>query len=427
MRAITALNEELASWKTPQGRTAAALIVYFLSTLGSMATMSIGTLLLASVLVFGGERGARGFWERIRGNGKNLWINIYFWLALGLALACAASLLVAWFEPSGYGGKNIQIHLLKDSAKLWYLVWPLFVLVGLQGVSEDVRKKVVKAWIAGFALLSVIGVVQFFTGWPRPQSIPGTARFHATLFLGHHLSVASILIFPFFAALDLLRSPKHRSWRLWGIVALGALMLFMTYSRTLWLALPIGILIWVFWSLPRRWSLFLGALILLGLLVLSQQAWVQDRFRDSYGLLTRQDLWKANLLFFREHPLFGVGWRHNHELVGLYLTFLRPGQDVFSGHAHNNLLDMMAGTGAFGTLAWLAWSGAIFWMLWPLARRESQLGGVDFSRGLFCAWIVFHLNGLTQVNFWEGKVTHQMMAMVAWALLWRTTSEASRH
>jgi hypothetical protein len=38
------------------------------------------------------------------------------------------------------------------------------------------------------------------------------------------------------------------------------------------------------------------------------------------------------------------------------------------------------------------------------------------GRGLFCAWIVLHLNGLTQVNVWEGKVEHQMAWALAWAL-----------
>ena len=39
------------------------------------------------------------------------------------------------------------------------------------------------------------------------------------------------------------------------------------------------------------------------------------------------------------------------------------------------------------------------------------------AKGWACAWIVFHLNGLTQVNFWEAKVQHQMAWVIAWSLL----------
>ena len=28
---------------------------------------------------------------------------------------------------------------------------------------------------------------------------------------------------------------------------------------------------------------------------------------------------------------------------------------VFSGHAHNNLLDLLGGTGLLGAIAWIAW------------------------------------------------------------------------
>ena len=47
-----------------------------------------------------------------------------------------------------------------------------------------------------------------------------------------------------------------------------------------------------------------------------------------------------------------------------------------------------------------------------------------FAWGLLCAWIVFQLNGLTQVNFWEGKVMHQMMWAVAWSFVWLIPARA---
>src|SRR5690606_14744582 len=92
----------------------------------------------------------------------------------------------------------------------------------------------------------------------------------------------------------------------------------------------------------------------------------------------------------------------------------------FISHAHNGLIESMTTLGVFGTLAWLALIAVIFWNLWKGARTSSSLyGGVyaSLAKGLFTAWFVFQLNGLTQVNFWEGKSLHQIAVIVSLSLL----------
>ena len=76
---------------------------------------------------------------------------------------------------------------------------------------------------------------------------------------------------------------------------------------------------------------------------------------------------------------------------------------------------MLGGTGLLGALAWLAWCWVTLKILW---RGFKNPVSQSFAWGLLCAWLVFQINGLTQVNFWEGKVMHQMMWVVAWSLLW---------
>ena len=137
-----------------------------------------------------------------------------------------------------------------------------------------------------------------------------------------------------------------------------------------------------------------------------------------------------NLLieFLKQRPLTGVGWHHNQELSGFYLMDKFKTGDVFSGHAHNNFLDRLGSQGSFGALAWLAWCVSVIWLL--LRQRKTNEPGPEgesyasldrtkivFSRGLVCAWFVFQINGLTQVNFWEAKVEHQLAWVIAWSLL----------
>jgi O-antigen ligase len=112
-----------------------------------------------------------------------------------------------------------------------------------------------------------------------------------------------------------------------------------------------------------------------------------------------------------------VGWRHTEEMSGYYLQELTGEKDVFAGHAHNNFLDLLGGAGVLGALTWLAYCAFVLAILYRALRRD-RAPGLDFARGMFCAWLVFQINGLTQVNFWEGKVEHQVAWMIAWALLW---------
>ena len=391
-----------------------------------MATMSVGATIVFFALVLTSLSPAELKTE-LKTELARKTSGTYFRLSLFLALACLVSLVGGALFPLSYGNKHSVVHFASDMAKAWYLFWPLILVIGLRRITESDRFFVIQAWMWAFGLLSFVGIIQYFTGWPRPQPIPGEiSRYHATLFLGHHLSVASVFIFPFFVCLDLFRHAWHRASLpkrvnptylkyVFGVISgLGCITLFLTYSRTLWIALPIGILIGLLWGLPRKmWPAF-GLLCILALGTLSLLPSVQRRIHVDMGIGPRVELWKANFEFFKRRPVTGVGWRHNQELSGYYLIEKNHSSDVFSGHAHNNLIDMLGGTGLLGTLAWLVWCSYIFIILF---QKKDQNHLLNFKHALICAWIVFHLNGLTQVNFWEAKVQHQMAWVIAWSLL----------
>lgn len=402
--------------------------IYACLTLTSMASMSIGVVLLLIIIGFGG---IGRFWTELRSELKHPVLKVYLWLSVCLALVCILSLIFASFFPLQYWNKTVEVNFLKDIAKLWYLFLPLILVVGLRRVPEGKRFIILKAWLIAFYVLGIIGIIQHFTGWPRHQEIPGlglsSPRFHANLLMGHHLSVASAFIFPFFATLDLAarwNGPGYvrmNPWFLWLSALFGGVMLFFTWSRILWIALPIGLLVWILWVIPRRLAVITALLLVVLGAGVYQIPSVQVRLNQQLGVGTRMDLWQANWEFAKQRPLTGVGWRKNQELSGYYLLEKTKAEHVFSGHAHNNLLDMLGGTGFPGTFVWLVWCGGVFWILWQSARKSPPVG---FSVGLFCAWIVFHINGLTQVNVWDAKVQHQMMWVIAWSLLWASQISA---
>jgi O-antigen ligase len=382
--------------------------VYAISTLISMAVMSIGAaaLLVALLVAFGGPA---GLWKAMALEATRPWMRWYLRASVILFGACVLSLMGGIFFPLIYNGKGPEIHFLADLGKGWYFLWPWILATGLNAIEEEDRRKILNSWLGAFSMLGVFGIIQYFVGWPKYQSIPETSRFHAVLFLGHHLSVASILIFPFFVALDRLRSRFSVFWA--ASVAAGLIMLFLTYSRMLWIALPVGIFFWAIWRLPRRWALTSIAAVILGGLLMTQVPIIHRRIENGAGISDRKALWLANIEFLKARPLTGTGWRHNIEVSGNYLLEKTHAESVFSGHAHNNLIDMLGGTGLIGAFAWIFWCVVVMAIAWKSAGLE-RTGVAGYARGLFCAWIVFHLNGMTQVNFWEGKVQHQ----ISWAI-----------
>lgn len=396
-----------------------ALALYAAASLISMAVMSIGAA-LAGVAILVAAGGPKGMGRELKSIWSESLFRRYVWASLALVSACALSLLVAKIAPLGWNGHFVEPHL-EDLAKFWYFAWPLILLIGLRKLDESGRKCVLRSWIITLAVLSVVGVIQHFSGWPKPQFIPSSPnRYHATLFLGHHLSVASILIFPFFAALDFLKEGGRGrkllpSWFLVATAFLGFTTLFLTYSRTLWVALPIGAVVWALRGLSRKQVAALFVAGMIGLGIASQVPGIRSRALDTMGIGERQKLWLANIEFLRLRPLTGAGFRRNIDASAYYLESLPGHGDVFSSHAHNDFIDMLGGTGLLGALAWLAWCWVTLKILW---RGFKNPVSQSFAWGLLCAWLVFQINGLTQVNFWEGKVMHQMMWVVAWSLLW---------
>ncbi len=392
-----------------------AFVAYAIATLTSQAMMSIGAAILA-LAVFVSYGGPRGVWDAVK---RIPAFKTYLWLSGALVTAMWVSLVVAKVAPLSWGKNSVVPHFGEDMAKSWYFAWPVILYAGLIKLDVKDRNLVSRSWLLALGLISIIGVIQYFTGWPRPQPIPESLdRFHTTMFFGHHLSTASILIFPFFMALQEWRkSLTGQALLKWPLLSLILLLSFatlmLTHSRTLWVALPLGILVWALRFLNRRRQIIAVGALLAFAAVGTQLPQVQGRFGDTLGMKTRWMLWDTNLMFLKLRPLTGAGFRRNIDAAYYYFESLPTSAFpingyVFSGHAHNNLIDLLGGTGLLGAIAWLAWC---FWVFKVLA------GGRERSWGLLCAWIVFHLNGITQVNFWEGKVMHQMMWSLSWAYL----------
>jgi O-antigen ligase len=375
-------------------------------------SLGIGVVLLGALFGFGSPR---VIWQAMRERAREPETRRYLRATNFLTLACFLSLLFAWLFPVVLAGQQPKVIFIKDMWKAWYFYWPLLTVPCLLALSAGKRKLVYQIYLYVFGAECVMGIVQFFTGWPVSQAIPGLpGRFHVTGFPGFHLSFASIAIFPFFVALaDIFEGKILKRSHAVAIALLGFLAIFGTYSRQVWLSLPIGLFLFSVVQLPKKkaiWAIVLG---FVGLFILFQIPAVRERAMNGMGIKDRLDLWRINFEFFKMRPLTGIGWHHNLEMAGAYYQEFHPEiNSPFVGHAHSNLFEFLGGLGLVGLASYL------FWM-WTTLRQALRVGGA-MAAGFFTAWVVFHLNGLTQVNLWESKVLHSMMASIAMILVARS-------
>lgn len=169
-----------------------------------------------------------------------------------------------------------------------------------------------------------------------------------------------------------------------GLVASG-----LSDTRGGWVVLPVLLLI-ALWYGPRRgarparirWALAGGGAVLLSVALLlippvqqrlseavhEYAAWTHGQDASSVGL--RLILWRLALHDGRVHPWLGVGEHaFKEQLVQAVNQGRMPGEAATLGHAHNELLDMLAKRGVVGVLALLLFYAVPALLFWRVLHR----------------------------------------------------------
>lgn len=187
------------------------------------------------------------------------------------------------------------------------------------------------------------------------------------------------------------------------VVLTSGLLTLLSYTRGVWLgsiaAIIISLLVWNF----KRAIQFGVGLALVGAILFFTNNRVQDRvFSKTYEETSSNDvriaLWKANLRMVQDYPILGVGHGQNRNHLRKYYDEFGYPKDMLISHAHNQYLQVWAGTGTLGFICYLFFLFSIFktsWQGYKNALQENK----GFMLGLIAALLCFAIGALTEANF----------------------------
>jgi O-antigen ligase len=122
-------------------------------------------------------------------------------------------------------------------------------------------------------------------------------------------------------------------------------------------------------------------------------------FLYSYTFDLRGEYWKAGINMGLENPLFGIG-------IDSYGTYYRtyrelsatvvPGLEVSTDTAHNVMIDIFAGTGFPGLIAYLVINGYVLFLALKYIKSLKTFDGTFYS--IFLCWAAYQLQSLVSIN-----------------------------
>lgn len=404
----------------------AALLVWAVMTLSFMAGMSIGSGIFALATLF--------YLYRHREAMAPMRLRAYLLASLAFFGVALLSVLSAFVSPP----LGLPLESFGSLQKFHFFLLPLFACAAITATGGIERHPLWSAlfWTALF--VSVVGIVQFWGASLFPASwvddrffrVIATGeeprRFHAQGLMYFHLSFASALGFScsWFCA-RLLWPPagetnsSKAAWALVTLVSFAAL--FFTYSRIAWIAIG-GILVTLTFLKKPKW----GLLCALAIVCVSALAWnfsdsVRGRWRlGMSSIFERQQVWAGAIAMIKDRPLTGVGFGKTGYYSRPYEIAVLGHEPLFSSHAHNNFLDILAAMGLLGLAAFVAWWFVLGLFAWR-SYRDALPGERWLPAGCLAGLVAFQINGLTQVNYFDAKSEHALMlwAGVILALEWR--------
>lgn len=422
---------------------ASSLSLYALAVLSTMAGMEIfGWLSFALVLSLAvyhrrAVTASDAVWPRRPLLEKSDWALLTLFVVIVLSALIAA--------PAG----SDTVFIIGNSR---FILLFIALRFGLEFFGLRRTWNVFRFLVCALAVISVYAIVQHFTGIdfirghrepvskvyftdvPMPDGKPlwsyrARGMWGHPVTFGHSIALSFCMVLGAAFAVPWKKPTGGLSqFKLLAIAtaALAGMSLVFSYTRGAWLAAAAAVFVMALY-LGRRIAIPLAIASAVGFSALFAAS---PTFRSRIESITsttnqsnaeRLDVWRANIEMFKQHPVLGVGYGVNEDLITEYYDKLGIKQE-FGGHAHNNYLQFLSGTGVLGFSAFLLFSLLMFWQAHQLllATPKENYSARALALGAMGAMVALNVGGLTECNFKDAEVNHQYMLILAvLTMLWR--------
>jgi len=181
-----------------------------------------------------------------------------------------------------------------------------------------------------------------------------------------------------------------------------------TFTRGSWIAISLQtVILLLAWQKKRGLRALAVVATVVGLIVLATPA-LRHRVQsfsslESNSISQRFELWQSNWQMFLDHPLLGVGAHRNSARAAEYNLKLF-GKVGFVNDSHNNVLQVLAGTGLIGFISLTIFMIGLLYATWLRFTKSEDPWSKSIHLGALGTQIFFHAGGLTQSNFVDAEV-----------------------
>lgn len=250
-------------------------------------------------------------------------------------------------------------------------IFLLFLLPNwIRDGSSQIKKWVFSIFLISLIISSLYGVFCFF--WYDQPRLEG---FLHIMKQGYGSALILSILFPAF-----LHRSKMRAFFPTELAIITMIVAFIAMTLTFTRGAMLGFLCSIPFSLffyRKKWAY--TAILLIGIVTGIQVSYylfgahdTSIRFlvtKENNSDNIRKSLWQASLYAIKEKPILGWGYHNlSPQMKRLKDDYDLPRKDWVDTHAHNNFLEIAAGTGMIGLSAYLMW--LIFWFYESLKGNQ---------------------------------------------------------
>jgi O-antigen ligase len=344
--------------------------------------------------------------------------NIAFGVSLGLFLGIifigrerivvpVAGWLFLTFLGAGIVSAVVSPYPEKAITGVWeiFRYTSFFFLVGRGLREERYVKAALWATVISFGFTALITNINYFYHYFAFEGVQhiDAMSLGGIDYAALHSVMMLALIFGIYIHTD---GTRGRSIVLIAIASLSIVLLGVTHTRMLWLALiAIGlILAWLRSSRVAVMGMAISVLIVLGLALLDQNVREQvtsDYYKTLRDQGRRVELWVKAIHMWQDAPWLGIGPKtfNLHDDIGHNPQRRKYASLSLPGHAHNLYLQTAVEMGTVGLVILIATFGYVgVWLFRSRGTLASSWAAAAWD-GAFGSWMAILFAGVTEPSF----------------------------